>query len=562
MQSKQIQKPIAPPVAAENIPADLKALPRWVCWRYTFVDGKWTKPPVSCRTGRLIDARNPENLCCFEASDNGYHKYGTDGVGFSFLPGDQFSGIDLDDCRNPDTGEIAAAALEIIRAVNSYTEVSPSQTGVKIIVRGKLPVGRKKKGFVFAFSNGSEQQGAVEAYSDGRYFTVTGSWLPGTPPTVESRQAELEQFHAKYLGDKESKPARKKRETRPLAAAAPQVPLTDADRAVIEMASQAKDGDKFKRLWAGDVSGYDGDDSRADQALCALLAFWVGPEPERIEALFSHSALGKREKWTSRGDYRQATVAKAVEMVPSYYQGDMYIRNNRSIRSSQDCSGDCRSSQEKSGFLNTERKEKKVVSENSADLERKALQLVTELAAEEGLTEWTAPFRLARRLKSHLGGAPAQYTTAIAAFCQLTGLPFKDIEYAVADLWDQIKLQENQDVLEYAATRARREPVPLGEGFREVDILVASLVYYLGDLTKPKPAWLSQVQVGELIGLRQGSVSRIIGKLIRCGILECVNPHWLKNHRAKEYQYIGPLPAEPLKSPQINPAAQSDLRAA
>src|SRR4051812_7535194 len=44
-------------------------------------------------------------------------------------------GVDLDGCRDPDTGDLKPWAFEIVRAIDSYTEVSPSGTGVKIYLQ-------------------------------------------------------------------------------------------------------------------------------------------------------------------------------------------------------------------------------------------------------------------------------------------------------------------------------------------------------------------------------------------------------------------------------------------
>jgi primase-polymerase (primpol)-like protein len=88
-----------------------------------------------------------------------------DGIGFVFSSADPFVGIDLDDCRNPETGEIAAWAQKIIsRVQEGYIEISPSGTGVHIIVEGSV-------------RDGGMRKGKVEMYGRGRFFTVTGRVL-------------------------------------------------------------------------------------------------------------------------------------------------------------------------------------------------------------------------------------------------------------------------------------------------------------------------------------------------------------------------------------------------
>jgi hypothetical protein len=92
---------------------------------------------------------------------------------------------------------------------------------------------------------------------------------------------------------------------------------TPSDPELIEKAKRARNGDQFARLWAGDISDYGDDESRADLALCGLLAFWTGPDPTRIDTLFRQSGL-MREKW-ERKDYRERTIKKALEGHTEFY---------------------------------------------------------------------------------------------------------------------------------------------------------------------------------------------------------------------------------------------------
>jgi primase-polymerase (primpol)-like protein len=85
-----------------------------------------------------------------------------DGVGFVFCSADPLTGIDLDGCRDPESGEISPWADKIIAdASEGYVEVSPSGTGVHIIVEGRV-------------RDGGIRRGAIEMYSRDRFFTITG----------------------------------------------------------------------------------------------------------------------------------------------------------------------------------------------------------------------------------------------------------------------------------------------------------------------------------------------------------------------------------------------------
>jgi hypothetical protein len=152
-------------------------------------------------------------------------------------------------------------------------------------------------------------------YDRGRYLTMTGERLEGTLSSIEDRQAELEVLHRKVWP--ELYEAR--------ACEAPRAPsaterLTDEE--VLGKALGAKNGEKFARLWMGDTSEYDDDDSRADMALCSLLAFRT-QDPEQIDRLFRSSGL-MRPKWdephyADGQTYGQKTIERASSLTWGLY---------------------------------------------------------------------------------------------------------------------------------------------------------------------------------------------------------------------------------------------------
>ncbi len=185
-----------PGVKATAIPSELRARPQWVGWKSVPTPGakKPRKLPVDPKNGKAASSTDPSTWTSYDTAIAAVKRYGLAGVGFVFTAGDSFCGVDLDDCRNPDTGEIAECAQDIIAKLNCYSEVSPSQTGVKIFIRAKLPANAKH--------NTPYQAGSVEVYDRGRYFTVTGAHVEGTPATIEDRQAELTAVYADVFGAK------------------------------------------------------------------------------------------------------------------------------------------------------------------------------------------------------------------------------------------------------------------------------------------------------------------------------------------------------------------------
>src|SRR5262245_38566782 len=57
-----------------------------------------------------------------------------DGISLVHLHVHNLTGFDFDHCRDPLTGEIHPAVLNVIRRLCSYTEVTPSGTGLRVYV--------------------------------------------------------------------------------------------------------------------------------------------------------------------------------------------------------------------------------------------------------------------------------------------------------------------------------------------------------------------------------------------------------------------------------------------
>lgn len=292
------EKPTALALDPSAIPAELKERRQWVCWRYERRDGKWTKPPINPRTGGFAKNDDASTWSTFEEALALHQDGQANGVGYVFTAEDPYTGVDLDDCVDPEALSLSAAAKEVINRLASYCEVSPSGTGVKLIVRGDLRP-------ILGGGRAGAKRGNFEAYSAGRYFTVTGQTL-GCGQIAEAQEG-LAWFYAAYLA-KPKAPSRQKKE-----AVAGEQEIWNAMR-------RSPTWPKIQALLDGDTSSHGGDDSAADLALLSHLAFWFGLAPTRMEAAFSTSALAQREKWRSRPDYRKRTIQKALEG-----QADSYV---------------------------------------------------------------------------------------------------------------------------------------------------------------------------------------------------------------------------------------------
>ena len=276
-----------------TIPEELRELNQWVCWKINNRDGKQTKVPCDPISGKFLDPSKKvysfNQVCqCVQ---------GFNGIGFYFN-GSGISGIDLDHCID-DSGNISHDARQIIEKLNSYTEYSPSGKGFHILLKGKLQTGSRNK------------QGKYEAYSDRRYFTVTGNIFENRN-TVSLRQEELEWFVETYIQPNNS---------------------SQSDE-IIKLIQRSKNADKFNRLMNGDISEYCNDDSKADAGLLSILAFFTKKNRILMEEIFNMSKLAQREKWTKRKDYRNRTITNAIESTKEVY-GGKYLSDSFSKYPSQ-----------------------------------------------------------------------------------------------------------------------------------------------------------------------------------------------------------------------------------
>lgn len=166
----------------EGVAPALVAINRWIPWKWVKgKKGKWEKVP--CNTNRQSwDAHDPDIWLDFGTAVAAAERLNC-GIGFVFN-GDGNAGVDLDDCRNPQTGDIDPWAQDIIDHGGTYTEVSPSKTGVKLFFLGELP-----ENFTNCYTR--PEGGSSEIYSTGRFFTVTGHAVPKTPRDIRNRSTQL-----------------------------------------------------------------------------------------------------------------------------------------------------------------------------------------------------------------------------------------------------------------------------------------------------------------------------------------------------------------------------------
>jgi hypothetical protein len=183
--------------AYEYAPEELKVRDQWVVWQYEHRKGGPTKVPYVPGTNRRASHSDPKTWRPFHQAVQAL-KTGKElaGIGYVFAENDPFAGVDIDGVRDPKTGIIEPTALEILRRLDSYGEISPSLLGAKVWVRAELPGGRARR------------KPGMEIYDRRRFFALTGAFLPFVSLGIEDRQAELDSLLRKAFPEPEQKPRR------------------------------------------------------------------------------------------------------------------------------------------------------------------------------------------------------------------------------------------------------------------------------------------------------------------------------------------------------------------
>lgn len=266
---------------------------RWLTWRLVTREGKNTKVPYTMK-GTMAKSTDPNTWATYKEITNA-----NKGI---VLHDKKLICIDIDHCLV--NGEIdceeKATIIKFITELDSYVEISPSGTGLHCFFETEEP-----------FELKANRKGKFEIYNSGRYMTYTG-----VPFQIEQEIKMLKPEEVERVLSITGYPW--------IVAETPQLPSSTPialdDKDVLDKMFVAKNGADTRALYSGDTSKYSNDDSSADMAFCSHLAFWTGRNAQQMERIWLSSPLGSRKKTTSRKEYRDRTIDKAIKNCREIYQ--------------------------------------------------------------------------------------------------------------------------------------------------------------------------------------------------------------------------------------------------
>ena len=276
------------------VPDEMKERPNWVVVKtwWNADKGKYNKRPVNCNSdkGEYAESDNPETWTTFDNALKYLKEKGGTTVAYALDGKDNISCIDLDRCYD-ENGQPSALAKEVLsKCGKTYIEKSVSGNGLHIF-------GKTSGMDIRTFS----KDGDLEFYQKEHFIAMTGDG---------SGYSRLESFDTPEMKELLSRKCEKREEWKGVCKGVNGL-STMTDRDVVEKASNAKNGDKFKRLYAGE--DLQNNHSNSDMSLMNLLAYWCNGDKEQMLRIFATSGLFRPNK---SPDYYEGTAIKALRSMP------------------------------------------------------------------------------------------------------------------------------------------------------------------------------------------------------------------------------------------------------
>ena len=274
------------------VPDEMKARKNWVAvktWKSAEKD-KLSKRPIDCNTGNYAESDNPETWTTFDKALEYVREHGGTTVAYALDGKDNVSCVDIDRCFD-ENGELFETAKEALKKSGAtYAEKSVSGNGLHIF-------GKTNGMDLRTFSKG----GDLEFYQKEQFIAMTGDGAKtkdlvnfdtcGMKPYLESKCEKRIEWKGVCKGENGLS--------------------SMSDKDVVEKAGAAKNGDKFKRLYAGE--DLQNNHSNSDMSLMNILAYWCNGDKEQMLRIFATSGLFLPNK---SADYYEHTAIKALREIP------------------------------------------------------------------------------------------------------------------------------------------------------------------------------------------------------------------------------------------------------
>lgn len=276
------------------VPDEMKARPNWVVVKtwWNAEKGKYNKRPVNCNSdkGEYAESDNPETWTTFDNALKYLKEKGGTTIAYALDGKDNVSCIDLDRCYDENGQPTALAKKVLSKCGKTYIEKSVSGNGLHIF-------GKTSGMDIRTFS----KDGDLEFYQKEHFIAMTGDG---------AGYSRLESFDTPEMKGLLSRKCEKREEWKGVCKGVNGL-STMTDRDVVEKASNAKNGDKFKRLYAGE--DLQNNHSNSDMSLMNLLAYWCNGDKEQMLRIFATSGLFRPNK---SPDYYEGTAIKALRSMP------------------------------------------------------------------------------------------------------------------------------------------------------------------------------------------------------------------------------------------------------
>ncbi len=266
-------------ISLKDLPQELKFNALWCCWKLT----EKGKVPFNVLTGQGAKSNDPSTFVSYPILLQHIHKYlkiengkQLGGVGLGIFRG--YSAVDIDHCVD-EQGNISEMARDIIDFCQSYTEYSPSGTGIRIIFKTQVKIDKSQ----YYINNSNLGLEIYISDNTNKFVTITGNKLSGD--TIN--EIDIQPLLNKYM---------KKGQF-------------NIDKVL------AKD-EKLAALWNKQAPGSHKDESETDAALCCKLAYYLKNDENEVKRYFEMSPYFQskdtqhKKKWLT-GDYALNTIRSA-----------------------------------------------------------------------------------------------------------------------------------------------------------------------------------------------------------------------------------------------------------